>query len=322
MDRRKQLINQHEAATRRILVAAAANNGAEAFPKLRIADVLRIDRSGIARDLFDFALRSHFDFVVADSQHMPLFAVEFDGPHHARDERARSNDLKKNAVCNAFDFPLARVRDEHIFRKARGMDYLTWLTELFFSFRELVRAQETGVILADEDLDPMSFVTHPHIPGRFPLAVASTARMRLLRLSQTGVLVGSMPYHIHGEDDSDNTGCLMLIQTASGETLVVSASIYIRGVGISPAEAANEIATNSLVEIAESHATAGSLGFQACEPREMIIRFLRGHTNVGWGGPMGLDLGFKLAFSQSGGEATWRVGRLDDEPEVVISARK
>src|SRR2546422_8174441 len=80
MDRRKTLINYHEAVTRKILRAAAEKNAAQVFTKLRIADVLSIDRSGLDDDTYAFALKAHFDFVVADENDLPLFAVEFDGP--------------------------------------------------------------------------------------------------------------------------------------------------------------------------------------------------------------------------------------------------
>ena len=78
----KKVINFQEAATRRILLKTATRYGAEVFAKMRVADVLGIEGSGLDAALYSYALRAHFDFVVVDEKFLPLFAVEFDGPSH------------------------------------------------------------------------------------------------------------------------------------------------------------------------------------------------------------------------------------------------
>jgi hypothetical protein len=52
MDRRRKLFNFHEVVTRKILGVAAGRNCAEVFSKVRVADVLSLDGSGIGRDLY------------------------------------------------------------------------------------------------------------------------------------------------------------------------------------------------------------------------------------------------------------------------------
>src|SRR3954467_640172 len=93
-------------------------------------------------------------------------AVEFDGPGH-RDVDARVTDRKKNELCEAMEFPLSRVRDEHVFGNARGIDYFRWLTEVF-AYEALARAQESGHFPKDEPLDPMMFIKIPALRGRSP----------------------------------------------------------------------------------------------------------------------------------------------------------
>lgn len=66
------------------------------LPQLRIADVLDIGNSGVEASLFAFALRGHFDFVVAEKL-SPIFAVEFDGPMHTTPEQ-RQRDEKKQRL--------------------------------------------------------------------------------------------------------------------------------------------------------------------------------------------------------------------------------
>jgi hypothetical protein len=78
----KRLLTVPEERTYDRLGEVCSRNGARLFPKARLADVLPIDHSGLSNQLFAFALRSHFDFVIADYNHMPLFSVEFDGQSH------------------------------------------------------------------------------------------------------------------------------------------------------------------------------------------------------------------------------------------------
>ena len=147
--------------------------------------MLEIESSGISDALYSYALRAHFDFTVVNDAHEPLFAVEFDGPGH-RDADARVTDRKKNELCEAMEFPLARVRGEHVFGKARGIDSLTWLTEVYFVYEALARAQESGHFPQDEPLDPMMFIKIPALPGRFPLFISAEARIILRRLHDAG----------------------------------------------------------------------------------------------------------------------------------------
>lgn len=103
-----------------------------------------IERSGIGNDVYSYGLKAHFDFVVADEADMSLFAVEYDGPTHLEAATIRL-DLMKNELCERLGMPLARVRDEHIFRQARGIDYLTWLTEFYFWHSATRRRAEGGL---------------------------------------------------------------------------------------------------------------------------------------------------------------------------------
>jgi uncharacterized protein DUF2726 len=67
----KRLLNQSEKETYTILGQLTGEWGAHTFPKVRLADVLPIESSGISNDLYGFALQSHFDFVVTDYDFLP-----------------------------------------------------------------------------------------------------------------------------------------------------------------------------------------------------------------------------------------------------------
>ena len=107
--RRKLLVNLGEEQADSTLRDAADKHGVRVFPKLRLADAVNIDRSGLPDELYRYALRAHLDFVIArgtDAQ--ALFAVEFDGPSHESNE-ARKRDAMKDEICERLGLPLIRV---------------------------------------------------------------------------------------------------------------------------------------------------------------------------------------------------------------------
>ncbi|RYX86609.1 DUF2726 domain-containing protein [bacterium] len=150
MPHTKKLLNGSEAKTRAILNQIVALNGAEIFPKQRIADVLEINQSGLSKEDYSYALKAHFDFVVAESDFEPLFAVEFDGPHHRENSRAAINDEKKDRICRHLNFPLLRINSMFLTKEVRQFNLLSWLIDLWFTEREFDRLQEAGQIPYDE----------------------------------------------------------------------------------------------------------------------------------------------------------------------------
>jgi hypothetical protein len=275
MDRRRRLLNSREATTRKILETSAGRNSAEVWSKVRVADVLNLDSSGLSSNLFGYGLRAHFDFVVVDADHMPLFAVEFDGPLHNEPSSA-SNDQKKNAICDAMQFPLARVRDEHIFRQARGIDYVTWLTEVYFAFQALIDAQEAGHIPADEILDPMLMMSVPNLPARFPLWLSAIARVRLQSKQRAGRLWHPVPFSLTGEDALGTSSCMAILVRGDGTLFATTGSIYMRRFGVAGREAAEEIAVVNLERLEED----ASQTITPSALRADVLAFLRRNPSV------------------------------------------
>jgi hypothetical protein len=101
MDRRKPiLVNIGEEATDTALQEAARQHGVRPHAKVRVADALDISRSGLSDDEYSYALKAHFDFVVASEEdRKPHFAVEFDGPYHDNDPKAIARDAMKDSIC-------------------------------------------------------------------------------------------------------------------------------------------------------------------------------------------------------------------------------
>ena len=66
MRTRKRLVNHHEETALEELEALGSEYGYRISSKVRVADVLSIENSGIRQRLFSFALQSHLDFVAYD----------------------------------------------------------------------------------------------------------------------------------------------------------------------------------------------------------------------------------------------------------------
>ncbi len=79
--------SQHHKALERAAQAA----GYRIAPKVRVADVLPIENSGLSNAEYSYALRSHFDWVVTEGEDRdPQFAVEFDGTRTRRPPSPRA----------------------------------------------------------------------------------------------------------------------------------------------------------------------------------------------------------------------------------------
>ncbi len=155
----KRLLNTKEALTEARLKATCEHRGARVFAKVRLADTFAIDGSGLDSEAYGFALRSHFDFTVCDAALIPLFAVEFDSILHDTEEQRRCDALKAHIV-DQFEFPLLRVRYQHMDRRFEAGRVMSnpsavWLRSAPIElvpeeFRELAKA-------ARETTEPLSW---------------------------------------------------------------------------------------------------------------------------------------------------------------------
>jgi len=143
----KKILNPREVAAYYELQRVATEYGYGVHIKMRLADVFPVEKSGIAAELYTFALRSHFDFVVSGEAHDPLFAVEFDGPSHRDDQRKR--DAKKNELCKIFSFPLLRINTRHLVQKYNKASLLRWIISAWELQKAFCEAQNKGQMPLD-----------------------------------------------------------------------------------------------------------------------------------------------------------------------------
>jgi Protein of unknown function (DUF2726) len=154
VDRRKPILNRSEAAAESALREAAKKNDARVFTKVRIADALSIDRSGLPSSLWRYALQGHFDFLLADTtSSIPYFAVEFDGPSHMGNPDTIRRDAMKNTICQRLCLPLLRV-DAGYLRSVGRFTLIGWLVELWFAYEGFSAMQDRGEI---PDLEPFMY---------------------------------------------------------------------------------------------------------------------------------------------------------------------
>lgn len=131
----KRILNCPERITFHRLSDVCDRRSAQVYAKIRLADVLPIEGSGLDQHLYEFALKAHYDFVVTDLSQRPLFAAEYDGPGHD-DQIQAERDAKKAELSRRFHLPLLRIVAGDLHRSEQRLDRLTELAEQWFDERD------------------------------------------------------------------------------------------------------------------------------------------------------------------------------------------
>lgn len=197
MDRRRRILdNPYEAETHRILSEVATKYGARVFPKVRIMDVLDLDKSGISGEEYTYALKAHFDFTVANEDSRAQFAVEFDGRRHAVDPGTIRRDALKDAICEQLGFPLLRIGDD-FFRRIGRFILLGWLAEVWFLEDAFNMAQQQGQVPFDEIFDYAAFLGFGYLEHGRVVDISDREISEQLRLmnAHAGRVVTTHPYN-------------------------------------------------------------------------------------------------------------------------------
>jgi hypothetical protein len=172
----KRLVNYEEELTNERLKDLAKQYGVHVYLKVRMADVLPIEKSGIADDAYRFALQSHFDFLIADTDIKPLFGVEYNGPSHV-DPVQQKRDALKMDLCKHFRFPLLRVNFQYLLERRAGLDLLGWFIHAWFLQRNINEAYASGQIPLTDDVTPVDVISLPSTSVQFPLWLSADIRV-------------------------------------------------------------------------------------------------------------------------------------------------
>jgi hypothetical protein len=253
----KKILNQSEVATYSELQQLADEYGYGVHVKMRVADVLPIEGSGINTHLYGFALKSHFDFVVSGETHDPLFAVEFDGPSHQRDDQ-RVRDSKKNELCEIFDFPILRINTRHLIAKYNKASLLKWIVSAWELQKAFDAAQAEGHIPPDEPFDPI-FLWHTGktVEEVHPHWIALKARHHLKRLHEQGRIPGRHTCGLVVTDDEDNYRGIEWIDVNDGRIVVVESGMRVQRFPLYLGELFGELMTVLLYEELQKFLSTG-----------------------------------------------------------------
>lgn len=225
MSNLKKLMNASEAEVNERLETLCEASGARVFIKVRVADVLPINGSGISDGDFSYALKAHFDFVVANAESDPLFAVEFDGPRHATG-RQSARDERKNRLCKRFDFPLLRIVSRYVSRSVHGMNLLTWLVEVWFAAEDFQEAREDGQVQYDEPFDPMFILRTSGRDQAFPYWLARPALVQVQRWSKAGRCLDPTVSHYVGTTDSGAVRAIGYVRIDEERGVLAKSGLY------------------------------------------------------------------------------------------------
>ncbi len=226
----KRLLNLPESVTDTRLREICRDFDAKVYAKVRVADVLSIEGSGIDDELFSFGLKSHFDFVITESDDIPIFAVEFDGLGHGSLE-ARRRDQLKNRLCDHFEFPVLRVNRNNLSPTFSNWDLLSWFCTVWFVKRDWDEAVHDGKIAIEDSIfDPM-FVSAVTKSGTRGLELEHHARSELGRLFREGVIPSHMAEWIVAQDTGGILRALAWIRVSEHEGVVAETAMQHQRVG-------------------------------------------------------------------------------------------
>ena len=148
--KKKILVNQYESRTNAALQEVANKHDAKVYAKVRVADVLELDRKQLTQEQISYGMKAHFDFTVTRADDLPILAVEFDGDYHKHDFDAIRRDRLKNSICDKLEMPLLRINSSFLWR-AGNYSVLGWLIELAYIFEGYMEAEARGELPFDFD---------------------------------------------------------------------------------------------------------------------------------------------------------------------------
>lgn len=205
MDR---FLNSYEAVTYDKLRAVTEPVGAHVFSKVRLADVIPVNNSGISNEEFSFSLKSHVDFLVTNSDHNIQFCVEFDGPTHRQSAQIRRDELK-NQLLTKFQVPFIRINSRYLEDRYRGLDLLTYFVDVWFLAQAFNEAQERGQIPPEEMFDPTFIISDGQPNGKkWPYWISIELQADIQRMFKKHLIEQPSPSDWIGMDDRGNYRCL------------------------------------------------------------------------------------------------------------------
>lgn len=279
----KKVLNLHEEAVSQRLRAICDQNGAAVYAKVRVADVLPIENSGISSEEYTYALKSHFDFLVANGRQDPLFAVEFDGPSHGSPAQ-EVRDAIKNRLADRFGLPLLRVRSAHLLRRYDGWDLLSWIVDVWFLQEEADRMYAAGELPDDFDFDPAFIISTPQRQRRFPYWLGLDAQLKIQELHKKGAVLDFAPSTYRAVDDAENHRALAFLRIDLQSGVYVTAAMRSQRMRLDLSEPIRGVLFNDLYHQLEAALKDPSLPVPLTEIDRCVKEFTSTYKVLSWGG--------------------------------------
>lgn len=217
-----KFFNQYEKVTYEKLLSACQVYDATVFSKVRLADILPVNKSGLSDSDFKFSLQAHSDFVVVSSKNEILFCVEFDGPSH-NDQRQAERDARKNQLFKKFNIPLLRINARYLDTKYRNFDLLSYFIDIWFLQQEFSAMQARGEIANDEVFDPAGFLSNDNT--KFPYIISLDAQLGIKKLYKQNRIPQPLCSCVVELDLEDNYHCIAWIYINSYSALSIKTSM-------------------------------------------------------------------------------------------------
>lgn len=248
----KRLVNQYEEFTHDEIRRSTEQWGLSVYPKVRVADVISLDRIGIDPDLYRFGLQAHFDFVVCRDEWTPEYAVEFDGPGHTSPIQA-ARDRKKDRLCELDGFPILRVNANYLTKDFGSMTLLAWILNVYELERGFYQAQVDGIVPADELFTPHFFMAQEPGQDRFPYWLSARSRLRLQQLHQKGLVKDFTSSGLRGRDENGVLRGLEFVRVTESTGIYIESAMQDQKFPVYMGDLFDEILGIQLVEKVVAH---------------------------------------------------------------------
>ena len=198
-----KVLNHTEENIFEILTDICLKHNCKIFTKVRVADIIIIQNSGIRNELYTYALSAHFDFLICDFSSFPLFAVEFDGPLH-NNSKQQHNDCLKDELGNYFEFPILRVYNNYNYAVSNELNYLAWLVECYFAYQDFEKEKKFHKDLNPYEIFAPSIVySIDEYKSEYPLCPSFKIRSKFFRMHLDNLIYSFSPIILIFKDIND-----------------------------------------------------------------------------------------------------------------------
>jgi hypothetical protein len=154
--KKKKLLNTSEYKTISELQESLEGTGYFVVPQIQFKEVLVADvHDSLSKKEKQTFNTASFDFVVYNSEFLPEFAVEFDGPCHAK-QKKKESDSRKNKLCCLSKLPLLRI-DDSFLTKYEGISFLKYVVDRFLAWQTDIAAISKQIEERLADFDEVDY---------------------------------------------------------------------------------------------------------------------------------------------------------------------